>query len=55
MNVKELLLGDLKVTYHYFVQDDKDGILLRFGSEGRLFLDRSQAYLLMLYLQEHLK
>lgn len=53
MSVKELVLGDLKVNHNYKPMSDDEMYWFRLG-ECCLYLDRNQAHLLYLYLQEHL-
>lgn len=55
MSVKELIIGNMKVSVYFkFTGDEKEYFLIKFGAENSNLLDRNQAHLLMLYLQEHL-
>lgn len=56
MSVEELIVGHMKVTaYFKFLGDEKEYFLIKFGSNNVEILDRNQAHLLKLYLEEYLK
>lgn len=61
MSVKELMISDAPIYFKFTKADNIEGaikIKAYFGEDcprAEAVIDRSQAHLLMLYLQEHLK
>lgn len=57
MSVIKLKLSDDRCDFEFRVYDDKRFVISICTLDGYelMYLDRNQAHLLMLYLQEHLK
>lgn len=61
MSVKELTINDAPIYFKFSKADHIEGgirIIAYFGEDcprANAIIDRNQAHLLMLYLQEHLK